>query len=167
MVSATTKHFPFLSKGLILDHMDIVSVAVRSRMMAAVKSKNTSLEKLVFSELRRRGVAFQKHYHRLPGTPDIAFPNRKTAVFIDGDFWHGYRYPTWRQKIKSRFWRRKIEANRARDRRNFRKIRSLGWRVIRVWGHELRKDPEKVFSRIYRFTGRSYNDKGDIQYSSR
>lgn len=139
--------------------MDIVSKAVRSRMMAAVKSRNTSIEKLVFWELRRSGVRFRKHYGLLPGTPDLAFPDRRKAIFIDGDFWHGYRYPAWRTKIKSRFWRGKIEANRRRDRRNFRNIRELGWVVMRVWEHDLKRNAEETFARIYRFIGRNCSDK--------
>jgi DNA mismatch endonuclease (patch repair protein) len=131
--------------------MDIVSAAVRSRMMAAVKSKNTSLEKIVFSALRKRGFRFKRHYKQLPGTPDVAFPQDKKAIFIDGDFWHGYRYPAWRGKIRSKFWREKIESNRLRDRRNFRKLRGLGWKVMRVWEHNIKRSPAATFEKIYRF----------------
>src|SRR5258706_546263 len=109
--------------------MDIVSKETRSRMMAAVKSKNTSLERLVFSALRKAGLRFQKHYRRAAGSPDIAFPKRKIAIFIDGDFWHGYGYAKWRHKIDSEFWREKIEANIRRDKRNFAKLRREGWLV--------------------------------------
>jgi DNA mismatch endonuclease (patch repair protein) len=131
--------------------MDIVSPAVRSRMMAAVKSKNTSLEKLIFSEMKRRRIHFEKHYKYLPGTPDVVLARAKKAIFIDGDFWHGYRYPAWKNKITSRFWREKIETNRLRDRRNFRKLRRLGWKVMRVWEHEIKRNPAKTFQNIYDF----------------
>lgn len=131
--------------------MDIVTPAVRSRMMAAVKSKNTSLEKIVFSALQKRGVRFSKHYKQLPGAPDIAFPRAKKAIFIDSDFWHGYRYPSWKGRIRSRFWREKIENNRLRDRRNIRKLRRLGWRVMRVWEHNVKRSPAATFQKIYRF----------------
>jgi DNA mismatch endonuclease (patch repair protein) len=131
--------------------MDIVSADVRSRMMAAVKGKNTSLERFVFSEMKRRGIRFKKHYKFLPGTPDIALPLARKAIFVDGDFWHGYRYPVWKRKIKSKFWREKIETNRLRDRRNFQKLRRLGWKVMRVWGHEIEKNPTKTFQKIYKF----------------
>lgn len=131
--------------------MDIVSPETRSRMMAAVKSKNTSLERYVFVELRRRGVAFRRHYRHLPGTPDVVLPGAKKAIFIEGDFWHGYRYPAWKKKIKSRFWREKIEMNRLRDRRNIGKLRRLGWQVMRVWGHELKRQPTETVEKIYEF----------------
>src|SRR5882762_10884610 len=121
--------------------MDTVSPKVRSKMMAAVKSKNTSLERFVFAQLRKKGISFTTHYSRLPGKPDVALPSRKMAIFIDGDFWHGFRYPVWKGKIKSKFWRDKIETNRRRDSRNFRKLRRLGWKVLRIWGHEIHNDP--------------------------
>lgn len=132
--------------------MDTVDRATRSRIMASVKGKNTGIELLVFRELRKRGLSFRKHYKRISGTPDIAFPRMKIAVFVDGDFWHGYRYPTWRKKITSDFWRNKIETNRMRDRRNFAKLRRGGWNVIRVWEHQIKKDLPGVVSRIVRAT---------------
>jgi len=134
--------------------MDIVSREVRSRMMAAVKCKNTSLEKLVFAEMKKRGIRFKKHCDDLPGSPDVALPQIKKAIFIDGDFWHGYRYPVWQNKITSPFWRKKIETNRLRDRRNFRKLRRLGWQVMRIWGHDIKKSPAKTFQRIDDFVSR-------------
>lgn len=134
-----------------MERMDTVSPDVRSKMMAAVKSKNTSLEKLVFAEMKRRGVRFRKHYKSLPGTPDLVIPLSRKAIFVDGDFWHGYRYPAWKPRIKSRFWRKKIEENRLRDRRNFQRLRRLGWKVMRVWGHDIKGCPDKTFQRVYEF----------------
>ena len=107
--------------------------------MSRIRSKNTGIETLVFRELRARGIYFQKHYGRVVGTPDVAIPKRKVAVFVDGDFWHGFRYPAWKRKLSSKFWRNKIERNRRRDRRNFAKLRRDGWRVMRVWEHQLKK----------------------------
>jgi|SRR5580658_4854424 DNA mismatch endonuclease (patch repair protein) len=131
--------------------MDIVPPAVRSRMMAAVRTRNTCLERPIFLQMRRWRILFKRHYRHLPGTPDIALPEMRKAIFIDGDFWHGYRYPVWKKRIKSSFWREKIEANRRRDQRNFRKLRRLGWKVLRIWGHEIENDRVKTFDKIYRF----------------
>ena len=128
--------------------MDTVDRATRSRIMASVKGKNTGIELLVFRELRKRKIRFKKHYKLAAGTPDIALPQMKIAVFIDGDFWHGYRYPSWKGKIKLRFWRDKIETNRARDKRNFAKLRRTGWKVMRIWEHQIREDLPKAVSRI-------------------
>jgi DNA mismatch endonuclease, patch repair protein len=69
------------------------------------------------------------------------------AVFVDGDFWHGWRLPTWEHKL-SPFWRDKLRTNRARDRRNFRRLRSHGWKVIRLWQHQIITNIEDSIARI-------------------
>lgn len=119
----------------------------RRRAMTSVKLKNGSLEQIVGRELRKRGLKFKKHVKSLPGTPDIVFPDSKLVIFIDGDFWHGYRLPTWEHKLNE-FWKRKIQQNRQRDARNFRKLRHDGWRVIRLWQHEIKKDLQRCIARI-------------------
>ena len=119
----------------------------RSRAMKRVKLKDGSLEKLVQRELRARGLRFKRHVRALPGRPDIVFPEQKLAVFVDGDFWHGWRLPAWERKL-SRFWRDKLRANRARDQRNFRRLRALGWKVIRLWQHEVKRDLEACMARV-------------------
>lgn len=120
----------------------------RSRIMAAIRSTNTSPERLVFKELRKRGIYFQRHYKKALGTPDIAIPSRKIAVFIDGDFWHGFRYPIWKKRLKNRFWEKKIERNRERDKLYHGKLRKMGWRVLRVWEHQLKSDFGKIVNGI-------------------
>ncbi len=120
----------------------------RSKIMAAIRSINTSPERLVFSDLRKRGVYFQRHYKKALGTPDIAMPSRKVAVFIDGDFWHGFRYPAWKGRLKNSFWRRKIERNRNRDKLYHGKLRRMGWKVLRVWEHQLKNDFRETVDKI-------------------
>ncbi|HJZ13797.1 MAG TPA: very short patch repair endonuclease [Acidobacteriota bacterium] len=115
------------------DHM---TPEQRSRAMKLVKLKNGSLEKLVQSELRAAGLRFRRHNRSLSGSPDIVFPKERVAIFVDGDFWHGWRLSTWEHKL-SKFWRDKLRANRARDQRNFRRLRAGRWKVIRIWQHEL------------------------------
>jgi len=117
--------------------------------MSRIRGKDTGLELQVRSALHQRGLRFRKHVKGLPGTPDVVFPREKIAIFIDGDFWHGYRYTTWRDSL-SEFWQAKIENNRRRDRRNFAKLRRLGWHVIRIWGHQLKSDSASVIDRIER-----------------
>lgn len=118
---------------------DVFSKEKRSEIMSKIKGKNTKVELLVFRELRKRGVYFQKHYKRVPGRPDIALPRKKIAVFIDGDFWHGYNYAKTKKRLPKEYWRAKIEANMARDVKNRRKLRGMGWRIMRVWEHQLNK----------------------------
>jgi len=115
--------------------------------MSRIKGKDTKLEVRVRSELHKRGFRFQKHVKILPGKPDIVFNKSKVVVFIDGDFWHGYRFPSWEHKV-SNFWKEKIAKNRKRDQNNFRKLRSMGWKVIRIWQHELEKDFDSCIRKI-------------------
>jgi len=105
--------------------------------MARIRPKGTKPEALVFSYLRKNKIHFQRHYRKAPGSPDVAVPSKKLAVLIDGDFWHGWRFSDWKSKIPKKYWRGKIEANIARDRRNMAKLRRRGWKVLRVWEHDL------------------------------
>ncbi len=68
-------------------------------------------------------------------------------VFIDGDFWHGWRFPAWEQKLPE-FWKAKIGRNRSRDQLNFRRLRRAGWKVIRVWEHQIERQLEHTIRRI-------------------
>jgi DNA mismatch endonuclease (patch repair protein) len=107
--------------------------------MTSVRAKDTDIEQAVRSELHRRGFRFRKHVRDLPGRPDIVFPRARVAVFIDGDFWHGHEFERWRNDV-SEFWRKKIEGNAARDARNKTNLEDSGWRVVRVWKHEVKRD---------------------------
>ena len=77
--------------------------------MSKIRSQDTKVEILIFRELRKRGIYFQKHYKRVIGNPDIALPRKKKAVFIDGDFWHGYKFPKLKKRLPKKYWLAKIE----------------------------------------------------------
>ena len=130
---------------------DVFTKAKRSEIMSRIRAKNTGIEKIVFAFLRRNGVHFQQHYSRARGKPDIAIPSKKIAVFINGDFWHGYRFGKWKNRIPKKYWRGKIESNIVRDRQNYRLLRKDGWKVLRIWGHEIIENPDKAFSKISSF----------------
>ena len=121
----------------------------RSRAMRSVKLKGGSIEKIVRTELRLRRFHFEENVKSLPGSPDIVFWREKVAVFVEGDFWHGWRLPQWERKLTP-FWRKKLRANRVRDTRNIRKLRSKGWSVLRLWEHQLAKDKDGCIKRILR-----------------
>jgi DNA mismatch endonuclease (patch repair protein) len=127
--------------------MDLLTREQRSRLMSKVRQKGTNIELLVARELRLRGHRFRRNVRALAGSPDLVFAADKVAVFIDGDFWHGFRYPCWRHKVQP-FWRNKIETNRKRDQRNFRRLRRAGWNVVRIWQHEIEKDIAGCVERI-------------------
>ena len=119
----------------------------RSRLMSRVRSKDTDIEVEVRKAVHARGLRLRKHVRGLPGTPDIVFAGARVAVFVDGDFWHGWRFPAWRHTL-SPYWIEKMESNRRRDRNNFAKLRCRGWRVLRVWGHEVHAGTDQVVDRI-------------------
>lgn len=139
--------------------MDNVSRAVRSRTMAAVKSTgNRSTERVLRARLVRGGFrGWRLHGSDVPGCPDFVFDACHIAVFVDGCFWHGcpscHRPPSSNQE----YWTKKVARNQTRDRRNSRLLRKGGWRVLRVWEHELKLDPAKVMRKI-RGMIRSGND---------
>lgn len=126
---------------------DIMSPAMRSQVMARIKGKDTGPERTVVAALTELGLSFEQHVADLPGRPDVVFRDAKLVIFIDGDFWHGWRFPLWEHKLAAK-WRDKIAATRRRDQRNFCRLRREGWRVIRIWEHQVESDPAKCVARI-------------------
>ena len=119
--------------------------------MSRIRSTNTSLEEKVFKYLKHEKIYFQKHYKKAIGNPDIALPRKKKAVFIDGDFWHGWKFKERLKKLPRVYWREKIKKNIKRDEQNRRLLRRSGWKILRVWGHELKKNEEKTLGKIKEF----------------
>jgi len=119
--------------------------------MSNIRSKNTTTEKAVFSALSKRGIYFQKHYKKALGNPDIALPRKKIAIFIDGDFWHGYKHAVQKQRLPRKYWLKKIGDNIKRDKKNRAKLKREGWKVLRIWGHEIQKNPEKAIRKVMKF----------------
>jgi DNA mismatch endonuclease, patch repair protein len=118
--------------------------------MSRIRGKDTRIELTLRSALHKRGFRFRKHVKGLVGTPDIVFRQAKTVVFVDGDFWHGYRFPQWRNAL-SNFWQEKLSRNRDRDRKYHAKLRRAGWKVVRIWGHQIENDVDAVVQKISKF----------------
>ena len=119
--------------------------------MSKIRSQNTKAELIVFRELRKRGVYFQKHYKRAIGNPDIALPRKKKIVFIDGDFWHGYQFSKLKKRLLKKYWLGKIKKNIKRDKMNRAALKKDGWQVLRIWEHEVQKNLEKTVEKIINF----------------
>ncbi|MYC47086.1 MAG: very short patch repair endonuclease [Chloroflexi bacterium] len=119
----------------------------RSRLMSRIRSKDTGIEIAVRKTVFKRGLRYRIHAKDLPGKPDLVFRKARVAVFVDGDFWHGWRFSDWQHKLKP-YWAKKIEGNKLRDQRNFAELQRRGWLVVRVWGHEVLADVECVADRI-------------------
>lgn len=115
--------------------MDRLTRELRSWNMAQIRSRNTRPERLVRSVLHRLGFRFGLNSARLPGRPDVVLTRHRVAVFVHGCFWH--RHPCCRfsymPKSNVAFWAEKFRQNVARDSRNRRALRRLGWRVFVVW----------------------------------
>lgn len=115
--------------------MDIVDRTVRSRMMAAVRTRNTRPEVLVRRLLHSQGYRFRLHVKDLPGKPDIVLRKHRMAIFVHGCFWHrheGCRYTT-SPATNEAFWQEKFEGNVRRDREAIAALHTLGWRTVIVW----------------------------------
>ena len=117
------------------------SPKVRSYNMSRIGSQNTKPEELVRKYLFSRGLRYRKNDKRYPGKPDIIFPKYRTAVFINGCFWHSHDdYPCFvMPKSRLEYWQPKLERNKQRDADNVSSLQSDGWRVIIVWECELKK----------------------------
>lgn len=128
-----------------------------SRVGRGNTKQGTRPERLLEAALLRLGLSFQTHVTHLPGNPDIIFPETQVAVFCDGDFWHGRRWAARKARLargaNAEYWLAKIARNRARDRLVGRELRALGWRVVRVWESDVRKDAERVARAIVRRGG--------------
>ena len=119
----------------------------RSALMSRIRGRDTKPELAIAQLLRLENIPFETHVRDLPGRPDFVIRSSKTVVFVDGDFFHGWRFSVWRLKLSER-WEAKIEGNRRRDARNHHKLRRMGWRVVRIWEHQVEADPAQCLARI-------------------
>ena len=142
---------------------DTLTTIERSALMAKVRStRNGSTELRLIAVFRLHGVTCWRRRASLFGKPDFVFTNlppsprlrrtSKLAVFVDGCFWHGCPIHATQPKQNAEFWRAKIARNQARDRLVTRTLRAKGWRVMRIWEHELtRKYERRLLARLRRY----------------
>ena len=113
----------------------------RSENMARVKSKDTKPEIFLRKKLWHEGFRYRINYKKLPGRPDIYIPKYKTAIFVNGCFWHMHENCKYSSipKNNHEFWKKKLTGNVKRDRENYKKLEDMGIKVIVVWGCEIKK----------------------------
>lgn len=125
-----------------------------SRIKQRNRSRDTKAEVLLRKELWRRGLRYRLYATDLPGKPDVVFRRARVVVFCDGDFWHGRRWQSRREKLargaNALYWTAKIAANVARDRRNTRLLRAAGWTVVRLWETDVLRDVARAAARVER-----------------
>jgi DNA mismatch endonuclease (patch repair protein) len=118
---------------------DILSTAARGIRMSRVRQAGTNQEVVLRRGLHALGFRFRLNARDLPGSPDVVLPRHRVAIFVHGCFWHGHSCPAGRPPSSNEnYWLPKLDANKRRDRRKAAALRALGWRVITVWGCELR-----------------------------
>jgi DNA mismatch endonuclease (patch repair protein) len=125
----------------------------RSRMMSKIKNKHSKPEMILRRALWACNIRFRLHDKSLPGRPDIVIKKYKLAIFVDGEFWHGFDWKQRRDQIKSNrlFWIPKIERNMQKDARTNRALRDMGYVVFRFWAQDILKNLPKVVNQIELF----------------
>ena len=125
---------------------DVHDRKTRSYNMSRIKGKDTGPEILVRKYLFAQGFRYRVNDKRYPGCPDILLPKYRTAIFVNGCFWHkheGCRYFVW-PKNNAEFWKEKIETNVSRDEKNYSLLRSSGWNVLIVWECQLKRESKNT-----------------------
>ena len=120
--------------------------------MSAVRSGgNRATELVLVKLLRNNGISGWRRRVTLPGKPDFIFHKQRVAIFVDGCFWHGCSKHCRMPHGNRDYWQAKIGGNKARDQIVRRALRRAGWRVLRIWEHELaRKNEKRLLRRIQR-----------------
>jgi DNA mismatch endonuclease, patch repair protein len=124
------------------------------KIMSAIKSKNTKPEILLGKAMWAIGLRYRKHY-KIFGKPDFVFIRLKMAIFVDGDFWHGNNWrlrgiSSLKEELEgySEYWKKKILRNIERDQQVNKKLKDMGWLVVRIWESDIKKSPERQALRI-------------------
>ena len=115
----------------------------RNKNMKAIRSKDTSIERILRKALWRNGFRYRKNYKELPGSPDIAITKYRIAIFCDSEFFHGKDWEILKLRLEngsnSTYWIKKITRNMERDLENEKALRLREWTVLRFWGDDIRK----------------------------
>jgi DNA mismatch endonuclease (patch repair protein) len=138
--------------------MDTRTPTKRSEIMSAVHTKNTGPELVIRKWLFGLGYRYRLHRNNLPGRPDVVFPGRRKAVFVHGCFWHGHGCNKGQlPKSRLNYWKPKILANKARDKKTLRSLKKYGWSGFVIWQCELRNIDLRT-RKVMTFLGRPYLD---------
>ena len=142
-----------------MKHRKLETTPETSKRMANVSLKGGKSETALAKALWHAGVRYRKNYKKIPGSPDIAIPKYKIAVFVDGEFWHGENWAERKKKLKrnSDYWIEKIEENIARDKRNDEKLIGMGWTPVHFWEKDVKADLDRCVNKVI--------DQIQIQYA--
>lgn len=131
---------------------DVFTKAKRSEVMGRIRSSGNKETEIALAKLMRHGgISGWRRHQPIFGRPDFVFREARVAVFVDGCFWHCCPRHATRPKTNPAFWRKKLARNRARDLTVNRTLRAQGWKVLRVWEHELaRRAQARLLQKIQR-----------------
>ncbi|MCK5096375.1 MAG: very short patch repair endonuclease [Candidatus Pacebacteria bacterium] len=118
---------------------DIFTKKKRSEIMSKVRNKDSKIEVEFRKKLWKAGFRYLKNSTKYFGKPDIVLPKYKTVIFIDSCFWHGCKKHGSIPETRKKFWTDKIEGNKKRDRKVSLYYKKEGWKIIRIWEHDLKK----------------------------
>ncbi len=127
---------------------DVLTPDQRKHNMSRIRAKNTGPEVRLRKRLYAAGVRGYRIHYNLPGKPDIVFTKKRIIIFIDGCFWHKCPVCFQEPETRKEFWLKKIQSNIDRDKRVNEQLEKDGWKIIRIWEHEIRKEPEAAVKRI-------------------
>ena len=127
-----------------MKHRKLETTPEISKRMASVSLKSGKAETMLAKLLWAKGYRYRKNYRKIPGSPDIAFTKQKVAVFVDGEFWHGFDWDKRKATLKNNrdYWIEKIQENMARDMKVARQLDEMGWQIIRFWEKEVLNNVE-------------------------
>jgi DNA mismatch endonuclease (patch repair protein) len=128
--------------------VDIFSKKKRSEIMSKVRSKETKIEIQLRKILWNLGYRYRKNVSGYFGKPDILLKKYKTVIFIDSCFWHGCKKHGSMPQTRRKYWETKIARNKERDREVNAHYRKMKWKAIRIWEHDIKKNPEKATLQI-------------------
>ncbi|MCK4553094.1 very short patch repair endonuclease [Candidatus Pacearchaeota archaeon] len=126
--------------------MDFVDKKTRSRIMSKIKSWNTKPELLL-----KKFLAGYSYQPKVFGRPDFINYKRKIVVFVDGCFWHQCPIHSRKPKQNQEYWIPKLKRNLVRAREVEIAYKNFGWKVVRIWEHEIKENLEKCIKKIERF----------------
>ena len=132
--------------------MDVHSPSRRSYNMSRIRGKDTKPEIVVRKLVHSLGYRYRLHVRKLPGCPDIVLVRHRKVIFVHGCFWHMHRCKYGRviPKTNKKFWKTKRQGNVTRDKRNLRKLRREGWKVLVIWECQIR-NTEKLINKLEKF----------------
>jgi DNA mismatch endonuclease (patch repair protein) len=126
---------------------DVFAKEKRSWIMSRIRSKWTKQEKLIHNKLKGLKIKHKMH-PEIEGNPDIILKDKKIAIFLHGCFWHKCPKCFVEPKSNIEYWLPKIERNVLRDKENIKLLRKQGWKVIRIWEHEIKKGFDSLTKKI-------------------